>query len=84
MLQELEDVAYATSLDLNIGYYTIKLNSGAKKLCTIVTHFGKYQYLRLPMSIYCSPYIFQEKMSELMQHLNFIKNIPLRLSRYLV
>jgi hypothetical protein len=32
-----------------MGYYNIKLDSDAKKLCTIVTHFGKYQYLRLPI-----------------------------------
>jgi hypothetical protein len=60
-LQELEKFAYATSLDLNMGYYTIKLDSDAQKLCTIVTPFGKYQYLRLPMGIPCSPYIFSSK-----------------------
>jgi hypothetical protein len=36
MLQELEKFAYATSLDLNMVYYTIKLDSDAQKLCTIV------------------------------------------------
>jgi hypothetical protein len=73
MLQELEEFAYATSLDLNMGYFSIKLDSDAKNLCTIFTPFGKYQYLRLPMGISCSPYIFQEKMSHLMQHLNFLR-----------
>jgi hypothetical protein len=53
MLQELEKFAYATSLDLNMGYYTIKLDSDAQKMCTIVTLFGKYQYLRLPMGVSC-------------------------------
>jgi hypothetical protein len=42
MLQELEKFAYVTSLDLNMGYYTIKLESDAQKLCTISTHFDKY------------------------------------------
>jgi hypothetical protein len=64
MLQELEKFAYATSLDLNMGYYTIKLDPDAPKKCTSVTPFGKYQYLRLPMGVSCSPYIFQEKMSD--------------------
>jgi hypothetical protein len=73
MLQVLEKFAYTTSLDLNMGYYTIKLDYDAKKMCTIVTPFGKYQYLRLPMGISCSPYIFQENMSDLMQHLNFVR-----------
>jgi hypothetical protein len=73
MLQELEDFSHATSLDMRVGYYTIKLDYDAQKLCTIVTPFGKYQYLRLPMGISCSPYIFQENMSNLMQHLNFVR-----------
>jgi hypothetical protein len=71
MLQELEDFAYATSSLLNMGYYTIKLGYDGKK-GTIVTPVGKYQHLRLPMGISWSPYIFQEKMSDLMQHLNFV------------
>jgi hypothetical protein len=45
MFQELEKFTYATSLDLNMGYYTIKLDSDAQKLFTIGTPFGKYQYL---------------------------------------
>jgi hypothetical protein len=72
MLQELEKFAYSTSLDLKMGYYTIKLDYDAQKLCTIVTPFGNYQYLILPMGVSCSPDIFQEKMSDVMQHLNFL------------
>jgi hypothetical protein len=68
---EIEKFAFATSLYLNMGYYTIKLDSDAQKLCTIVTPFGKYQYLIHPMGVSCSPDSFQEKMSDLMQHLNF-------------
>jgi hypothetical protein len=59
-------------LDLKVGYYTIKLDYDAQQLCTIATPFGKYQYLRLAMGISCSPYISQEKMSDLMQHLNLV------------
>jgi hypothetical protein len=55
-----------------MGYYTIRLHPDSQKICTIVTPFGKYQYLRLPMEISCSPDIFQEKMSDLMQHLDFL------------
>jgi hypothetical protein len=73
MLQDLEMSAYATSLELNMGYYTIRLHPDSQKLCTIVSPFGKNQYLGLPMGISCSPNIFQEKMSDLMQHLNFVR-----------
>jgi hypothetical protein len=73
MLQELEKFCFATSLDLNMGYYTIRLDPDAQKCCTIVAHFGKYQYLRLTTGISCSPDIFKEKMSTLMQPLEFVR-----------
>jgi hypothetical protein len=56
-----------------MGYYTIRLYPDSQKICPIVTPFGKYQYLGRPMGISCSPDIFQEKMSDLMQHLDFVR-----------
>ena len=44
MLQKLEGFQYATSLDLNMGYYTIRLNPDAQKLCTVVVPWGKYKH----------------------------------------
>ena len=37
------------------------------------TPWGKYQYLRLPMGVNVSPDIFQEKMSDLMAGLEFVR-----------
>ena len=48
-LQELEGFAYAMALDLNMGYYTIRLDPQAVKMFTIIFPWGKYSYLRLPM-----------------------------------
>jgi hypothetical protein len=76
MLQELEEFLYATSLDLNMRYYTISLDPHAQTLCTIVNPFGKYHYVRLPIGIPYSKHIFQEKMSDLIQHLNFVRTYP--------
>jgi hypothetical protein len=39
---KLEGFQYATSLDLNMGYYHIELSPHAK--CTIVLPWGKYEY----------------------------------------
>ncbi len=44
-LQELEGFTYATALDLNMGYYTIRLDPAASKMCTIIVPWGKYSYL---------------------------------------
>jgi hypothetical protein len=59
MLQELEGFTYATALDLNMGYYTIRLEPMAPKMCTIIFPWGKYSYLRLPMGFAGSADIFQ-------------------------
>jgi hypothetical protein len=58
VLQELEGFSYATALDLNMGYYTIRLGSDSSKICTIIFPWGKYSYKRLPMGIASSPDIF--------------------------
>eukprot|EP00804_Cyclotella_cryptica_P013956 CCRYP_002458-RA/>CCRYP_002458-RA protein AED:0.31 eAED:0.57 QI:0/0/0/1/0/0/4/0/443 len=51
VLQELEGFTYATTLDLNMGYYTIRLDPDSSKICTLIFPWGKYSYLRLPMGI---------------------------------
>ena len=44
LLLKLEGFMYATSLDLNMGYYALRLTPTAQKLCTIVFPWGKYSY----------------------------------------
>ena len=73
MLLKLEGFQFATSLDLNMGYYHIELSPRSRELCTIVLPWGKYEYLRLPMGLCNSPDIFQEKMSGLMEDLEFVR-----------
>jgi hypothetical protein len=58
VLQEIEGFSYATALDLNMSYYTIRLDPDASKVCTIIFPWGKYTYKRLPMGIAGSPDIF--------------------------
>ena len=72
-LLELKGFQWGTSLDLNMGYYHIKLHPNSHKYCTIVFPFGKYEYLRLPMGLCNSPDIFQEHMSELLQDLHYVR-----------
>jgi hypothetical protein len=40
---------------------------------SIKAYLNGDHYLRLPMGLSCSPDIFQEKMSDLMQHLDFVR-----------
>eukprot|EP00804_Cyclotella_cryptica_P006302 CCRYP_010141-RA/>CCRYP_010141-RA protein AED:0.41 eAED:0.30 QI:0/-1/0/1/-1/0/1/0/449 len=73
VMQELEGFTFATALDLNMGYYTIRLDPDESKICTIIFPWGKYSYHRLPMRIAGSPDIFQSKMMELMATLEFVR-----------
>jgi hypothetical protein len=36
VLQEIEGFTFATALDLNMGYYTIRLDPDESKICTII------------------------------------------------
>ena len=72
-LQHLEGFTFASQLDLNMGYYTIRLDPDSSKICTIILPWGKYSYQRLPMGVAGSPDIFQEKMSGLMATLEYVR-----------
>jgi hypothetical protein len=51
VLQEIKGFTYATTLDLSMGYYTIRLDPDASKICTIIFPWEKYSYKRLPRGI---------------------------------
>ena len=70
---KLEGFTYATALDLNMGYYHMRLDDASKKLCTFVFPWGKYEMQALPMGLSNSPDIFQEKMSEIMADFEFVR-----------
>ena len=54
-----------------MGHYHIARTPETSKLYAVVLPWGKYEYLKLPMGLCNSPDIFQEKMNELMEGLEF-------------
>jgi hypothetical protein len=72
ILQELEGFTFATALDLNMGYYTNRLDPMASEMCTIIFPWGKYSYKRLPMGFGGSADIFQAQIMDLMASLEFV------------
>ena len=73
MLLNLEGFQYATSIELNMGYYHIYFRKQAINLCTIIQPWGTYWYKRLPMGVSNSPYIFREKMNGMFRGFEFIQ-----------
>jgi hypothetical protein len=72
-LQELEGFTHATTLDLSMGYYAIRLDPTAARMCTIIFPWGKYLYQRLPMGFAGSADIFQAEMGNLMATLEYVR-----------
>ena len=56
-----------------MGYYDIELSAKSTELWTIVSLWGKYEYLGLPMGMCNSPDIFQENISELFVGLDTVR-----------
>ena len=73
LLLKLEGFQWATSLDLNMGNYHIKLSPFSKKLCTVHMLCSKYEYQRLPMGLCNIPDIFQEYMRELLGDMGHVR-----------
>ena len=73
MLLKLEGFQYTTSLDLNMGYYHIRLIENTIYLCTIIITWGKYCYKCLPMGVANPKENFQQKMNDLFDGFEFIR-----------
>ena len=73
ILYEIDGMQWASAIDLKMGYYALRLDPDAQRCCTLITPWGKYKYLRLPMGISCAPDIFQDKISDLVSHLEFAR-----------
>ncbi len=72
ILQEIEGFTYNTAFDLNIDYYTFRLDPTASEMCIIIFPWGKYSYKRLPMGFGGSAIIFQAQIMDLMASLEFV------------
>ena len=75
MLLNIEGFKYASSLDLNMVYYHIRLSKQAGKLCTIILLWVKYRHKRLPIGVSNFPDIFQDKMNKMFCGFEFIRSM---------
>ncbi len=73
ILQELEGFTHTKALDLNMGYYTVRLDPTESEMCTIIFPWGKYSYKRLPMGFGGSAGIFKAQIMDLMASLEFVQ-----------
>lgn len=73
LLQGLKRFVFVTSLDMNMGYYSIVLGERSSRVCCFVLPWGKFRYLRLPMGICTAPDEFQRRMQRMLGDLPFVR-----------
>ena len=61
-----------TKLDLAHAYQQLPLDEASKKLATVNTHKGLYQFNRLPFGISSAPSIFQRAIEGILQGLDHV------------
>jgi hypothetical protein len=68
-LQKHSEYKFFAKLDVSVQYYRFELNKESQDLCTIITPFGKYKYLRLLMglkySLDIAQAIMENKLSDI-------------------
>ena len=62
-----------TALDLNMGYYIIRISPASKDMTTIVTEIGKFRYNCLPMGMCALGDILQTKVDKILGDIEGVK-----------
>ena len=72
-MQKLEGLQHAEELDINIGYYTIRISPASQYMTKIVNEFGKFRYNHLPMVMCASGDILQVKVYKILSDTKGVK-----------
>lgn len=62
ILDGLHDMRFFSKIDVKDGYHNVKLEANSGKYTAFTTHFGKFQYRRMPFGLNNAPATFQNIM----------------------
>ena len=69
VLAQLNGATVFSKLDANSGFWQVPLAPQSRHLTTFITHFGRYQFNKLPFGISSAPEVYQKRMSSLLEGL---------------
>ena len=72
-MQQLKILKYTKTLDINMGYYTIRISPARQYITTIVTEFEKLGYNRLHMGMCALGKILQAKADKQLNDIEGVK-----------
>ena len=72
-MQQLKGFQYAITLDINMGYYNIRLPPTIQETTRIVTELGKFRRNSIPMGMCALGDIFQVKVYKLLGDIEGVK-----------
>ena len=72
-MHQLGGFQYMAALDINMGYYNIRLSPCSRVMTTIGTEFGTFKYKRLPMVMCALVDTFQAKVDKLIIDIEGVK-----------
>ena len=70
VLYQLKDAKLFTKLDVQEPFWHVRLDDMSSRLCTMITPFGRFRWLRLPFGLKVSSEIFQRKLTEALEGLD--------------
>jgi hypothetical protein len=60
---------FFSKFDATKGFWQLKLTEESSRLCTFITPFGRFRYLRLPFGISCAPEIYHRTVYNMFSHI---------------
>lgn len=70
---DLHGARYFSSLDATSGFWHMELDEESSKLCTFITPWGRFKFLRLPFGVSCAPEKFHKRYKEAFAGLDGVK-----------
>lgn len=75
ILQDMNESAVFSKLDLKWGYHQVELDEDSREITTFATHTGLYRYKRLMFGITAAPELYQHIIQQVLQGCEGVHNI---------